>query len=48
VVTVSIGGATVVPRADDSPQTLVDGADHALYEAKAAGRDKVVWRDALL
>jgi diguanylate cyclase (GGDEF)-like protein len=48
VVTVSIGGATVVPRAEDSPQTLVDGADHALYEAKAAGRDKVVWRDALL
>jgi diguanylate cyclase (GGDEF)-like protein len=43
VVTISVGGATVVPRAEASPQTLLDQADEALYEAKAAQRDVVVW-----
>jgi PleD family two-component response regulator len=43
-----MGGATVVPRAEDSPQTLLDQADEALYQAKELGRDKVVWSKALM
>jgi diguanylate cyclase (GGDEF)-like protein len=42
-ITVSIGVATVVPPADASGcETLVRNADSALYEAKRAGRNRVV------
>ncbi len=39
-ITVSIGVATI-PDCADSPEYLQDAADSALYEAKAAGRDRV-------
>lgn len=43
-VTVSIGVAASV--AGDTPETLLKRADQGVYEAKAAGRDKVVSRAA--
>jgi diguanylate cyclase (GGDEF)-like protein len=42
-VTVSIGGATIDPAVEDfSPAELIRHADAALYQAKNAGRDRVV------
>ncbi len=38
--TVSIGCATIEPN--DTPETLLRRADHALYEAKNTGRNKVL------
>ena len=43
-VTISLGVATLLPQADESPQALVDLADAALYEAKSAGRNRFVAR----
>jgi diguanylate cyclase (GGDEF)-like protein len=40
VVTVSIGCASVVPRASDPPDTILARADAALYAAKRAGRNR--------
>ena len=40
-VTVSVGGAWY--RDQESPQTLVDRADRALYQSKENGRNKVTW-----
>jgi diguanylate cyclase (GGDEF)-like protein/PAS domain S-box-containing protein len=40
-ITVSIGVASFPGVAADSPQTLIDAADRALYDAKEAGRDRV-------
>ena len=40
-ITVSIGIATMIPHGD-SPQTLIQRADNALYLAKAQGRDRIV------
>jgi diguanylate cyclase (GGDEF)-like protein len=48
VVTLSIGGATVVPRPENSPQSLLDHADEALYAAKESGRDRVIWSNVLV
>ena len=41
-VTVSIGVASVVPDVHLAPAQLIDRADAALYEAKGAGRHRVV------
>ena len=37
--TISLGAATLVPKGDDEPQSLVAAADKALYQAKDQGRD---------
>jgi diguanylate cyclase (GGDEF)-like protein len=44
-VTVSIGAACIVPRADRSRFGLVQLADEALYAAKEGGRDRLVVMD---
>lgn len=48
VVTVSIGGATVVPTEEMAAKVLLDQADQALYEAKKIGRNQVHWSHSLL
>jgi two-component system cell cycle response regulator len=41
-ITVSIGAAVFDPRSTESPEELLNRADHALYRAKNAGRNCVV------
>jgi diguanylate cyclase (GGDEF)-like protein len=41
-ITISVGVALVTPMIDRSPQGAIQLADEALYEAKAAGRDRFV------
>ncbi len=41
-VTLSFGIASLVPQPLTSPETLINLADHALYEAKRQGRNQIV------
>lgn len=41
-VTISVGGATMIPSSGKSFSQLVDSADKALYEAKRTGRNRAV------
>ncbi|WP_320174276.1 diguanylate cyclase [Maridesulfovibrio sp.] len=45
VLTVSLGGVTVVPSSFSKSQDLTIGADSMLYEAKRRGRNMVLWTD---
>ena len=44
-VTVSIGGITMIPKADKSYEFYLKMADAMLYDAKKMGRNRVVWAD---
>lgn len=41
-VTLSLGVTTTIPSPDSSPEQLISIADKALYQAKAAGRDRLI------
>ncbi|WP_013324510.1 GGDEF domain-containing response regulator [Gloeothece verrucosa] len=41
-VTLSLGVAGIIPRPGLSSKTILDAADHALYQAKAQGRDRII------
>lgn len=44
-ITISVGGASIIPKTGESFLQLIDRADEALYEAKNLGKNRVVIRD---
>jgi diguanylate cyclase (GGDEF)-like protein len=42
-VTLSLGVTTTIPSSDSLPATLIAAADKALYQAKAQGRDRIIF-----
>ncbi|MCL2767144.1 MAG: diguanylate cyclase [Synergistaceae bacterium] len=45
VITVSIGGVSVIPKQKEDLNSVVDIADKMLYTAKNEGKNRVVWCD---
>jgi len=45
-VTISVGGAAIIPSLDKEPQSLIAAADKALYRAKQQGRNQTVIADS--
>jgi diguanylate cyclase (GGDEF)-like protein len=43
-VTLSLGVATTIPSFDTSPSALIAAADQALYQAKAEGRNRIIFK----
>jgi diguanylate cyclase (GGDEF)-like protein len=46
-ITVSIGGVTLIPEHQHTPETIMEIADKLLYEAKQNGRNRVCWQSQL-
>ncbi|MEA4987365.1 MAG: diguanylate cyclase [Anaerovorax sp.] len=44
VVTISIGGATIIPNECEYLLNFINSADEMLYKAKAFGRNQVIWK----
>ena len=42
-ITISIGATTCIPSDSDTPESIIDTADKALYEAKQKGRNMVIY-----
>ena len=44
ILTVSVGGATLVDPGSETASAMFEAADEHLYQAKQAGRNRIVWR----
>ena len=44
VLTVSVGGATSTGQGSEGASAMFEAADAHLYQAKQAGRNRIVWR----
>lgn len=42
IVTISLGVCKIIPKVGSNPSTIIEYADHALYQAKITGKNKVV------